>query len=122
MRSLAPRIANLKSRIGHSGQFLLGLAFAVCQKVVLARSSSAFNALILRTISLMDWYYSEGQERKGPVSDEEFQRLAEQGAITSQTLVWNESMPDWKPYSGPSSTPPLAMASVASSSIVVCAG
>lgn len=71
----------------------------------------------------MDWYYSEGQERKGPVGDEEFQRLAQQGVITSQTLVWNESMSDWKPYSAPNTPPPpLSMAPSASSSTVVCTG
>ncbi|MBL9169003.1 MAG: DUF4339 domain-containing protein [Verrucomicrobiales bacterium] len=70
----------------------------------------------------MDWYYSEGQERKGPVSDEEFQRLVQQGVIKSQTLVWNESMADWKPY-GPSAPPaPLTMAASAPSDAVVCAG
>jgi|JI10StandDraft_1071094.scaffolds.fasta_scaffold48230_3 hypothetical protein len=70
----------------------------------------------------MDWYYSDGQERKGPVGDEEFQRLVQQGIIKSQTLVWNESMSDWKPYAASTSPPPLTMAPSAPSGAVVCAG
>jgi len=46
----------------------------------------------------MEWYYSVEGERKGPVSDEEFQRLAQQGVVTPQTLVWRAGMATWQPY------------------------
>ncbi len=44
------------------------------------------------------WYYAEGQNQIGPFSDEEFGALAAEGKIRVSTLVWNESMPDWRPY------------------------
>ena len=67
----------------------------------------------------MDWYYAAGAERKGPVGDEEFQRLVQQGVITSQTLVWREGMATWQPHGG--AAPPLiSPASVPGG--VVCAG
>ena len=52
----------------------------------------------------MDWYYAVGADRKGPVSEEEFQRLVQQGVVTSQTLVWHEGMANWQPHGG--ATPP----------------
>lgn len=70
----------------------------------------------------MDWYYADGQERKGPVGEEEFQRLAQQGVINGQTLVWNDTMSDWKPYSSILNPPPLSMAPALSTDAVVCAG
>lgn len=44
------------------------------------------------------WYYAEGQNQVGPFSDAEFGALAAEGKILSSTLVWNESMVDWRPY------------------------
>ena len=67
----------------------------------------------------MEWYYAVGGERKGPVGEEEFQRLIQQGAVTSQTLVWREGMADWQPYGGSTSSP---MPGNATSGGVVCAG
>jgi len=47
----------------------------------------------------MDWYYAEGDERRGPLSDDEFHGLVNAGRITSATLVWNANMGDqWLPY------------------------
>lgn len=57
----------------------------------------------------MNWYYADKQQQIGPVSEADFQRLVSTGTITPQTLVWNESMPAWKPYaqiSGQSTTTP----------------
>jgi hypothetical protein len=45
----------------------------------------------------MNWHYAIGAERKGPVSEEEFQRLSEEGVITAETLVWREGMTEWQP-------------------------
>ncbi|MBU2488675.1 MAG: RDD family protein [Proteobacteria bacterium] len=47
----------------------------------------------------MQWYYANGDRREGPVGDDEFQKLASQGVIRDKTLVWNPTMPDWKPWS-----------------------
>lgn len=46
----------------------------------------------------MSWYYAVGQEQKGPVTEEQLQALASEGAITGETLVWREGLADWQPY------------------------
>ncbi len=46
----------------------------------------------------MEWYYAAEQEPVGPVSEEEFQSLVNDGTIQPDTLVWNETLPDWKKY------------------------
>ena len=65
----------------------------------------------------MEWYYAVGTDRKGPVSEDEFQRLVGQGVITSGTLVWREGMANWQPHGG--ATPPPGAATTGD---VVCAG
>ncbi|GJM27275.1 MAG: hypothetical protein DHS20C16_36900 [Phycisphaerae bacterium] len=50
------------------------------------------------------WYYAEGQNQIGPFSDEEFSALASEGKILASTLVWNESMADWRTYGQVSSS------------------
>ncbi len=50
------------------------------------------------------WYYAEGQNQIGPFSDEAFSALASEGKILASTLVWNESMADWRPYGEVSSS------------------
>lgn len=67
----------------------------------------------------MEWFYAVGTDRKGPVSEEEFQRLVGQGVITSGTLVWREGMANWQPHGG--GTPPPA-AGAAMTGDVICAG
>ena len=67
----------------------------------------------------MEWYYAIGTDRKGPVSEEEFQRLVAQGVIASGTLVWREGMANWQPHGG--GTPP-PVAGAAMTGDVVCAG
>jgi uncharacterized RDD family membrane protein YckC len=47
----------------------------------------------------MDWYYKNGDIRTGPVTDEQMRELALQGTITPNTLVWNELVAKWQPYS-----------------------
>jgi uncharacterized RDD family membrane protein YckC len=44
----------------------------------------------------MNWYYAVDQQRVGPVPDEQFASLIQQGQLTADTLVWNESMTEWK--------------------------
>lgn len=46
----------------------------------------------------MLWYYAEKGRQAGPVSRKELQRLAREGAIRPDTLVWHEGMPEWQPY------------------------
>ncbi len=47
----------------------------------------------------MDWYFSEANQRLGPVDDSEFRSLRESGRIGPDTLVWRSGMPDWQPLS-----------------------
>ncbi len=42
-----------------------------------------------------DWFYSEGSERKGPVTEDELRRLADDGRLKSTDLVWRDGMADW---------------------------
>lgn len=67
---------------------------------------------------MMNWYYAVGEERKGPVSEEDFQRLVQQGVIASNTLIWRDGLANWQPY-GVGLTPPMAGSATAGS--VVCA-
>ncbi len=46
----------------------------------------------------MNWYYASEGRRVGPVDDTEFEALVETGAITQDTLVWNETLSKWTPY------------------------
>ena len=54
----------------------------------------------------MDWYYAEGGQSLGPVSDDEFQSLVSSGKIGSDTLVWHDGMEDWLPHSQVGQTTP----------------
>jgi uncharacterized RDD family membrane protein YckC len=46
----------------------------------------------------VNWYYAEDSNRKGPFDDTAFAELVKNGQVTSDTLVWREDLPDWKPY------------------------
>ncbi len=56
----------------------------------------------------MEWYYAVGEEQRGPISEEAFQQLVQQGVVTGQTLVWREGMAGWQAYSGIAVPPRLA--------------
>lgn len=43
------------------------------------------------------WYYSNGNERVGPVDDAEFRRLLGRNIIRPETLVWRDGMARWQP-------------------------
>lgn len=45
----------------------------------------------------MSWYYAQDSDRRGPVSDSEFEALVANGTIKPETLVWQEGMPNWVP-------------------------
>lgn len=78
----------------------------------------------------MSWFYAEAGAQKGPVSDEEFNRLVQAGTIGTETLVWREGMADWKPYrdlagaggagAGTSVLPASTAAAVATTETGVC--
>ncbi|HPO15334.1 MAG TPA: RDD family protein [Candidatus Hydrogenedentes bacterium] len=46
----------------------------------------------------MEWYYVEGQERRGPLGDEEFQQRVADQTIGPETFVWNPDLPDWQRF------------------------
>lgn len=72
----------------------------------------------------MSWYYAVGQEQKGPVTEEQLQALAKDGAITGETLVWREGLADWQPYrvvSGGAAASGSAPGAAAPAGGVVCA-
>lgn len=47
----------------------------------------------------MNWYYADGNQQKGPISEAELDQLFQQSQITSSTLIWKEGMASWAPYS-----------------------
>src|SRR5689334_16997283 len=47
----------------------------------------------------MNWYYVDAGQRAGPVDDARLAELVTSGTIRPETLVWNEGMTGWLPYS-----------------------
>ncbi|MEM9017192.1 MAG: DUF4190 domain-containing protein [Verrucomicrobiota bacterium] len=47
----------------------------------------------------MRWYYADSSNQQQEATPERLAALVESGEITDQTLVWNESLPDWVPLS-----------------------
>ncbi len=43
----------------------------------------------------MEWYYLDGEDRKGPFAEADLGGLVEAGEVGPDTLVWNEDMDDW---------------------------
>ncbi|PYQ12588.1 MAG: hypothetical protein DMF80_16605 [Acidobacteria bacterium] len=46
---------------------------------------------------MSDWYYLAGGAQQGPVDDEALARLAREGTLKRESLVWTDGMPDWRP-------------------------
>ena len=46
----------------------------------------------------MEWYYANGNERLGPISDADMAELARSGKISPETLVWRQGFTDWQPW------------------------
>jgi hypothetical protein len=42
-----------------------------------------------------DWFYSDGETRHGPVTEEALRRLVAEGRLRPTDLVWQDGMPDW---------------------------
>ncbi len=45
----------------------------------------------------MTWYYAQGDQRQGPISDSELDALIAAGTVNESTLVWKEGMTNWTP-------------------------
>lgn len=43
------------------------------------------------------WFYSAGNDRKGPFSEEQISALLTAGVITAHTAVWSDTAADWTP-------------------------
>lgn len=44
----------------------------------------------------MDWYYADASEQQQLVSEEHLAALVNDGVIKPTTLLWNETLTDWK--------------------------
>lgn len=44
----------------------------------------------------MQWFYADDSDRQHEVSEEDLPALVEAGTIRKDTLVWNETLDDWK--------------------------
>jgi len=45
----------------------------------------------------MDWYYANDSDQQVPITEADMPHLVASGTIRRDTLVWNETLPDWKP-------------------------
>jgi uncharacterized RDD family membrane protein YckC len=48
----------------------------------------------------MEWYYVQGSDQVGPVSNADLAKLARAGDISGETLVWREGLENWIAYEG----------------------
>jgi uncharacterized RDD family membrane protein YckC len=46
----------------------------------------------------MNWYYSENDEKAGPLAQADFDALVHTGKISPDTQVWHDGMPAWTRY------------------------
>ncbi len=46
----------------------------------------------------MNWYYTEGGQSFGPMTEAALDGLVQAGTIPADTLVWSDGMADWLPY------------------------
>ncbi len=45
----------------------------------------------------MQWYYLDANKQQVPFDENYLQPLINDGTVNSQTLLWNESLPEWRP-------------------------
>ena len=43
------------------------------------------------------WYFAEGEQQQGPVSQQDLINLIHAGKLKPETLVWQEGMESWQP-------------------------
>ena len=48
-------------------------------------------------MSISEWHYVDGGTSVGPLPQAEMEALIAQGRVTANTLVWNDTMPQWEP-------------------------
>src|SRR5262245_12262207 len=46
----------------------------------------------------MNWYYVDGGQQAGPVTDVELEVLVQSAKVQAATLVWHEGMANWQAY------------------------
>lgn len=54
---------------------------------------------------LIMWYYAEGENKKGPFEQKDFDRLVAEGTVGPATQVWSKGMVDWQPLSSVMQSP-----------------
>ena len=64
----------------------------------------------------MQWYYAINGERRGPVTQSEFEKLAADGGITASTLVWHQGLANWAPYASVAGTGSAVLSAVVAGS------
>jgi len=45
----------------------------------------------------MEWYYAENNQRRGPVTEAEFNELIRTSRVNAETQVWRDGWADWAP-------------------------
>lgn len=58
----------------------------------------------------MDWYYSDGRQQFGPVTQAEFDTLVASGRISANTLVWRAGMANWAAFGTVQAPAPASVA------------
>ncbi len=48
---------------------------------------------------MMNWYYADNGQQKGPITELDLTTLARNGGIKPDTLVWHEGLTSWQPLS-----------------------
>jgi uncharacterized RDD family membrane protein YckC len=74
----------------------------------------------------MNWYYAEAGQQIGPIDEAQFEGLIRDGKIQEETLVWNETLDNWRPYGevragGAVSTVPAAAGAPPTGNQATCA-
>src|SRR5947207_2110076 len=59
---------------------------------------TARSATLTKQPLAMNWYYAEGDQQRGPVSENDLDNLFKTGVVQADTLVWREGMAGWEPY------------------------
>lgn len=47
----------------------------------------------------MNWYYTIDGRSQGPLTENGLKRLAREGTISGDTLVWHQGLEEWEPMS-----------------------
>ncbi|MEW6364847.1 MAG: RDD family protein [Acidobacteriota bacterium] len=47
---------------------------------------------------MTEWYYLDGGQQIGPLSDDDIKKAVARGAVTGQTLVWRAGLAGWEKY------------------------